>query len=590
MKVVLVGIKNNENLKLLNNFFANQFEIHSIHNGLDLSDYFDLLIIDRFYLNKFRREIIEIKEKKRFIPILFLSSESNYRNYDSFSKYIDDILDLPVSKWELKFRISKLLNLSITKESELKYKKILESSNIGICVIENDIITSHNDNFLNILNLRNKIVLKEEFINIFTFDNDFLNDKINYFKKLSIESIQFDQTIKIDGVERYLNIKLSSLIKNEGKKSIFMVLLDITNNINTIKEIEFLNKHDRLTGLFNRAFLDRYMGKIEENTDLPMSIIMGDIDGLKLINDGFGHKKGDETIIDVAKTLEKSCRRNDKIFRIGGDEFLIILPNTPTEAAMNVVNRIHSAISFNESLDYSISLGMTTKNHSYENFQDLVVKAENIMYQNKLVNNESHRHSVIESLEKVLIENTNETHDHAERMKDMVKKMTKKLDSDISLEQELNLLARLHDIGKVSIPESILKKPTKLTDEEWEIVKEHPAAGYRITKTIPNLASVSYDILCHHERWDGNGYPQGLKGEEIPIASRIISIIDSYDVMMHERSYKEAFSKKESIMELKRCSGTQFDPKLVKVFLEIISENYNEVEPPLKERESYKGI
>ncbi|MBE3089361.1 MAG: HD-GYP domain-containing protein, partial [Actinobacteria bacterium] len=136
---------------------------------------------------------------------------------------------------------------------------------------------------------------------------------------------------------------------------------------------------------------------------------------------------------------------------------------------------------------------------------------------------------------------------------------------------ELSLLSTLHDIGKIAIPDEILMKPGKLTEKEWDIVKRHPEVGYNISGSSPLLEPIADAVLTHHEWWNGSGYPQGLKGENIPLISRIISIIDAYDVMTHDRSYKKAISKKEALEELKRCAGTQFDSKLVKIFIQVLS-------------------
>jgi len=143
-------------------------------------------------------------------------------------------------------------------------------------------------------------------------------------------------------------------------------------------------------------------------------------------------------------------------------------------------------------------------------------------------------------------------------------------------ENELNsleLLAALHDIGKVTIDEKILNKPGKLTPEEWIEIKKHPDAGYRIAMASPKLMPIADLILCHHERWDGTGYPQGLKGEEIPLLSRMISVIDAYDVMTEYRSYRRPISKTAALEEIKRCAGTQFDPQIAQTFIELMMEN-----------------
>lgn len=215
-------------------------------------------------------------------------------------------------------------------------------------------------------------------------------------------------------------------------------------------------------------------------------------------------------------------------------------------------------------------MGIATKDNPKIEVSDIIKKAENRMYKNKLAHNESTRNSIIASLENTLLEKSHETNEHAERMNKLAIKFGEILGFSTSTIDELTLLTKLHDIGKVSISEGILKKPGDLTEEEYDIIKGHPESGYRIIKAVPVLAPVAELILAHHERWDGTGYPRGLSKEDIPYTARIISIIDSYDVMTNERSYKKAFSKEKSIDEIKRCSGSQFDPELAKAFIDMI--------------------
>lgn len=171
-----------------------------------------------------------------------------------------------------------------------------------------------------------------------------------------------------------------------------------------------------------------------------------------------------------------------------------------------------------------------------------------------------------------LSEKSRETEEHAERLKDYCYAVGKKLKlSDTELD-ELNLLAILHDIGKVEINESILQKPGFLTPKEWEEMKKHPEIGFRIAQNTPELAGVAKYILLHHERWDGRGYPQGLKGEEIPLLCRILAVTDAYDAMTQDRVYRKALSRDEAIDEIKTKRGIQFDPVVVDVFLEILTE------------------
>ena len=189
------------------------------------------------------------------------------------------------------------------------------------------------------------------------------------------------------------------------------------------------------------------------------------------------------------------------------------------------------------------------------------------MYTNKLLERKSIYNSILASLERMLWEKSHETKEHAERLKGLIIKLGKSVNLPQNKLDELVLLSTLHDIGKVAVPDDILLKRGKLNQEEWKIIRRHPEIGYNIAKSTPQIAVVADDILAHHEWWDGSGYPQGLKGDDIPINSCITSIVDAYDVMVSGRPYKEPISDDAAKEELKRCSGIQFSPLLVDRFI-----------------------
>jgi HD-GYP domain-containing protein (c-di-GMP phosphodiesterase class II) len=207
---------------------------------------------------------------------------------------------------------------------------------------------------------------------------------------------------------------------------------------------------------------------------------------------------------------------------------------------------------------------------SQQTYWEVIKLAEDRMYRNKLAESISERNNIIALIKNTLVEKSFETEEHCTRMKERATQMGNRLGLSQSLIDDLILLALLHDVGKIAIDERILLKPDKLTNEEWEIVKKHPEVGYRIALTTPELVVIAEAILVHHERWDGMGYPRGLKGNEIPLLSRIISIIDAYDTMAYGRPYKKAVSHKKALDEIKKNSGTQFDPTLVDIFINIL--------------------
>jgi len=336
------------------------------------------------------------------------------------------------------------------------------------------------------------------------------------------------------------------------------------------EKVLFLSYHDQLTGLYNRRFMEEEIKRLDTPRQLPVSVIMGDINGLKLTNDVFGHRAGDLLLKKAAEMIKECCRREDIIARWGGDEFVILLPRTGMKAAEEIVGRIKNkcATDSKEPIQVSIALGYAAKTKAEENIWQVLKEAEEWMYRHKLLQGKSYRNAVISTLKTTLFEKSMETEEHAERLKEISLKIAKGLGLSAKQMDELKLLAVLHDIGKVAIKESILLKPGPLTEKEWEEMKKHPEIGYRIAQNAPELASIAEYILCHHERWDGRGYPREIKGEEIPQLSRILAVADAYDAMTSDRPYRKAMGREEALAELERNAGTQFDPEVVSAFIE----------------------
>lgn len=341
------------------------------------------------------------------------------------------------------------------------------------------------------------------------------------------------------------------------------------------KELMFKTYHDELTGLYNRVYMTELLRKFEGENYLPLSIIVADLNGLKITNDTFGHETGDQMLIKVSEIIKRNIKVNHYACRIGGDEMVVFMPLTDEKECKSIVKNIKNdtLASKEDPIKPLVALGCeTTYDYFNDNFSRFFKSAEDKMYANKVADSEKNYAMIIKSIKKSLYENKYESQDHYERLFTMCKKFGKAVNLDENDIENLILLADLHDIGKVGLEKELLLREGPLNMEEWQKVKRHPEIGFKIVSSSTKLSHIGKGILAHHEHWDGSGYPQGLKYEEIPFIARLFSIIEAYEVMTHERPYKATYSKERAIKELQDNSGTQFDPNLVEVFVKFVVE------------------
>ncbi|MDU2063917.1 MAG: diguanylate cyclase [Sporomusaceae bacterium] len=340
----------------------------------------------------------------------------------------------------------------------------------------------------------------------------------------------------------------------------------------------YLSQHDFLTELYNRSYFEAEMLRLSQEKYAPIGIIVGDIDGLKLVNDTLGNETGDVLLMIAAGLLREAAPPQVCVARTGGDEFAILLPNT-TLAALEIIAkeiRYKTALinQTQQSLNLSLSIGYALSDCNPH--PDLIAcykQADTHMYREKLHRNKSARSSIVQTAMKLLEARDFITEGHADRMQDLAEALGELLALPQESLSDLRLLAQFHDIGKIGIPDRILFKPDSLTTEEYSEMQRHCEIGYRIAYSAPDLIPIAEQILKHHEWWNGQGYPFGLAGEEIPLACRILSIVDAYDAMTSDRPYRKAMPSEQALQELQRCAGKQFDPTLVEVFTELIKKH-----------------
>ncbi len=358
----------------------------------------------------------------------------------------------------------------------------------------------------------------------------------------------------------------------------FVVLIsDISERIEREKEIEFLSFNDSLTGVYNRRYYEKKIQEIDHEEYYPVSIIVGDVNGLKLVNDTFGHLYGDKLLKEVSKAFFKSCRNSDIVTRIGGDEFVIILPNSEKKAAKAVLKRIDRYLEEIEieSIEVSVSFGTATKYDSEKSFDEIFSEAEDKLYKHKATDSKSMRSKTINLIMTTLYEKNEREMNHSKRVGVYCEKLASAMNLSSNVINQVKNAGLMHDIGKIGIEEALLNKVEKPTVEEFNRLYEHSEIGYRILSALPEYTDIANYVLEHHERIDGTGYPNGLSGEEISLQAKIIAVTDSYDAMTGPRPYTVPLSKSEAIKELRRCSGTQFDTEIAELFIkEVIQKEH----------------
>jgi len=367
------------------------------------------------------------------------------------------------------------------------------------------------------------------------------------------------------------------IVFSDKQVGIYGIYSDITGRRRAEERLKYLSLHDPLTGLYNRAYFEQEMVRLEAGRQFPVSIMVFDVDGLKLVNDTLGHDSGNALLIAAAQLIKESFRGSDMVSRVGGDEFAVLLPQSERSIVESAGSRIQEAVArYNEAnphLPLSISMGFAITSGPAASLANLFKEADNNMYREKLHRSQSARSAIVQTLMKALEARDYITEGHADRLKGLAVEMARALGLPDRSVFELRLLAQFHDIGKVGIPDRILFKNGPLTQAEFAEMQRHCEIGHRIAQSSPDLAPIADWILKHHEWWNGSGYPLGLKGKEIPLECRILAIIDAYDAMTSNRPYRKAATHQEAVDEIKKFDGIQFDPDLVPRFIQVLEAN-----------------
>jgi len=522
------------------------------------------------------------EKEKRAAELLIANKELLYQNEEKEKRAAELLIankELLHQNEEKEKRAAELLLL---KDSLFTEKQLLEKTLISIG--DGVISTDRNKNIIFLNRIAESLTgwsQQEAFgrsvYEVFNIFNEFTREKgEDIIKKVMITAkvhMLANHTVLIrkDGKENLIEDSVAPILDEKNKViGVVIVFRDYTEKWERLKRVECLSFYDKITGVYNRRFYEEELKRLDIKKNLPLSLIMGDVNGLKLINDSFGHGIGDELLKRTAEVISKSCRPEDIVARLGGDEFIVILPNSSAVESEEIVECIQSCLKAEKinGLEISISFGSETKTEESQNINEIFKNTEDHMYRHKIYESSSMRKGTIDLITRTLFEKNGRELIHSKNVSVLAEALAEKKGLSKDNVNQMKLAGLMHDIGKIGIADDILNKAGKLSSDEYFEVKKHPEIGYRILSSVNEFSEIAEFVLEHHERWDGKGYPQGLKGEEIKIEARMIAICDAFDAMLTLRSYRNILSKEDAIAEIKRCAGTQFDPEMAQVFIE----------------------
>ena len=371
------------------------------------------------------------------------------------------------------------------------------------------------------------------------------------------DSFSLQCYIKSDDGERPLRCDIRRLDNKEGRRlGQMFVFSDISLET------------DMLTGFQKWDSFQRLAMEEMDHFTFPVGVAICDINGLSVINSTLGSQSGDQRINSLAGIMRKNFPERTYYVR-GIDAHLIALCSHSNEEEMAAC-----AEKVKEQFDGSIQYAVGVAADEGQSIVAAIIDAATAMKTKKLVDSESLHSDMLTSLIRALEECDSDTEQHVRRTQEMGAELGRRIELSDIQQSKLALLCLLHDIGKVGVPMEILNKPGKLTDEEWKIMRSHVEKGYEIAMSNTELRQIAEEIRHHHERWDGNGYPDGLSRESIPVLSRVIAVVDAFDAMINDRPYRKGMPIPKAIEELKSCAGSQFDPYIVSEFIRLVSEKY----------------
>lgn len=455
--------------------------------------------------------------------------------------------------------------------SERQYRTLVANSNLGIFQYDTEgVITLVNDAFVKILG-----TTKEKLIglNMMRLPNKKLVHSIEESLKGGASVYEgFYQSV-LSKKKFPTRVQLSPLIEEGTLLGGIGIVEDLSQEYQMNKKLKMLTKYDSMTSLLNRHEFDQFILNPKKHY-YPLSIVIYNINAFQIINRSFGFDKGNEVLKSIADMIRTYTQSNSKIqsYRIGGDEFALVFEQTGKDEAfafaLNLKDFINQDTSFD--FDYTVCFGFAYAEDKTTSMVDLFHLSNNDLKKQKVYEGSTTSKKTIDIIMRTLFSKSEREKLHSDRVSDLSYEVAKMYHFDEAFNNRVKLAGRLHDIGKINIHEDILDKTGTLTDNEWIKIKKHPESGFQILAAVPEYLDIANIVYTHHERYDGTGYPRGLKEKDIPLEARIISVVDAYDAMTKTRTYRAPLTQSEALNELTKHAGTQFDPNVVDKFITLI--------------------
>ncbi len=468
------------------------------------------------------------------------------------------------------------LNTQLTI-SEERYRTVVEDQTDLISRYRpNGTITFVNSSYCNYFGLsRDEIIGRSFMPTVLPEDREKTRDHIRSLTPDNPVSIIEHRIVLPNGNERWMEWTDRAICDNKGKIIEYQsVGRDTTDRKQSQERLQFMSMHDPLTGLHNRTYFDDQMKRLAHERYLPVGVIVIDLNALKIVNDALGHQNGDLLILSASDVISQCFRGTDIVTRVGGDEFAVLLPNTVKSDIVLTVQRLKKAIAKfrddSRNLPLSLAVGYSIREAASVSLEEIFAEADDRMYREKEMQRDFARGLVLTSLLRAIEIVDKYRSEHMMRVRSSAHLLATNAGIMGGEIQSVLLSARYHDIGMVSIDHERILVPRSLPKEDMDAVRRHPETGARIAVAHPFLRDIAPHIRHHHERWDGGGYPDGLIGGAIPFPSRVISICDTFDSMVHNSVYRAPLAKEAAADEIERLGGSQFDPSLASIFAGLV--------------------